>query len=56
MGNITIAIHAEILEIIEEGSCEACQRIGTIYESLIFHNDQSVGEVFCLCVRCSSVL
>ena len=45
-------IESEILEVIEEGACEICLKIGKMYEAIVYANDQIPGEVLCLCKRC----
>lgn len=47
-------IQPEVLEIIEEGTCEECHKIGKMYEAIIYTNDQIPGEVRCLCTKCIS--
>lgn len=45
-------IESEILEVIEEGTCEICLKIGTMFEAIVYANNQVPGEVLCLCKRC----
>ena len=33
-------IESEILEVIEEGTCEICLKIGTMFEAIVYANNQ----------------
>ena len=47
-------IQPEVLEVLEDGTCEECYRMGKMYAAIIFTNDMMPGEVRYLCTRCIS--
>jgi hypothetical protein len=54
MTTVLCNIQPEVLEIIEEGTCEECYKIGKMYEAIVFTSDLMPGEVRCLCTKCIS--
>jgi hypothetical protein len=42
----------EVFDVIDDGSCEGCKRMGVIYEAVVYVDLDTPGFHACLCARC----